>query len=377
MRKLIIAALSAMLVAGFISGAQAKVSGNCSNCHTMHNSQNGQLTNSSGPQEFLIKAGGGTRTICWGCHGQGTTSNVDTYGAPQVMHTNATDLAGGNYAYVTGAKSLGTGASFSTAGHNVKDTGVTDTLTTPPGDQHATGINNTNANTTLTCSGVYGCHGDRSVSGVGLSIKGAHHYADTALKFGTINTANQALSSGSTGTKVGSSFRFLMGVKGAEVSNWQNSSSANHNEYFGAISKGTESTATVAGANTISGLCGECHGKFHGPAVNDIAGATGSSPWLRHPTDVILPNTAGSEYLGYTTYNVTAPVARQSITNNLAAPVSTVTPGTDVVMCLSCHTAHASKNYKMMRWDYKSNPATGGSLATALSGCNVCHTSKN
>jgi hypothetical protein len=43
-------------------------------------------------------------------------------------------------------------------------------------------------------------------------------------------------------------------------------------------------------------------------------------------------------------------------------------------MCLSCHRAHASSNFKMMRWDYKGWPAC---LPGCTNGCNVCHTTKN
>ncbi len=358
-----------LLVLMLSAGVQAKVTGNCSNCHTMHNSQNGSRVDASGPNEFLLNKGGGTVTTCWGCHAQGTANNIDSItGAPQVMHTNAADLAGGNYAYIKGFKSLGTGATTLNAGHNVADTGVTDSvLTSPPGDQNATGVTNIN----LTCAGQYGCHGDRSIATVGLAVKGAHHYNDTALKFGTINTANQALSTGTTGQKVGSSYRFLMGVKGGENANWEATvSSSNHNEYSGAANKGVEAAISSPGNTySINGLCAECHGKFHGPAAGDITNSTGS-PWLRHPTDIVLPNSG--EYTAYNTdnsYNPTVPLARQTIPN---APIGTVTPGTDVIMCLSCHRAHASANYKMLRWDIKN-----ATLSTAISGCNVCHTSKN
>ncbi|NOZ26181.1 MAG: cytochrome c3 family protein, partial [Nitrospirae bacterium] len=61
-----------------------------------------------------------------------------------------------------------------------------------------------------------------------------------------------------------------------------------------------------------------------------------------------------------------------SLTDGLTAAIGTVTAGTDRVICLSCHRAHGSPYFKMLRWDYRST-----TLATALSGCNACHTSKN
>jgi hypothetical protein len=78
---------------------------------------------------------------------------------------------------------LGTGTTITNVGHNVTDTGVTDAdLTTPPGDENATGVTNLN----LTCAGTLGCHVNRATAGVGASMKGAHHTNDAVLKFGVL-----------------------------------------------------------------------------------------------------------------------------------------------------------------------------------------------
>lgn len=372
--RLMLFVLSSLLLALgsllYASSLEAKVTGNCSNCHTMHNSQNGQcqakvysggsLSSTCTPQGFLLKGD------CLGCHGQGTSSNIITNGnIPQVLHSNTTDLAGGNFAYITGAGGKSRiGADQNTAGHNIVDLGSSfkDTvLTAPPGDQHSTGITNNN----FTCAGIYGCHGDRTVTGELQSIKGAHHADDSVLKFGSINTDAQ-------GGNTGLSYRFLKSVKGGEDADWQATSTpTDHNEYFGWTSMGN-SSATAPANNTISGLCAECHGNYHGDAT-DISGRSDigtQSPWFRHPTDISL--LSSGEYLGYTAYSTIVPVARTTIPSS---PSATVTPsGTtdDIVMCLSCHMAHASPYFKMMRWDYKGWPANGG-----INGCNVCHTSKN
>ncbi len=55
----------------------------------------------------------------------------------------------------------------------------------------------------------------------------------------------------------------------------------------------------------MSGFCSTCHGTFH--LQNDAAGN-----FVRHPTDYALPNK--TEYAAYTTYDLTAPVARTSLT---------------------------------------------------------------
>ncbi len=346
---------------------EAKVTGNCSNCHTMHNSQNGQPMNfdsSATPNAYLL------RGTCIGCHGQnpsGAQNIIPLGNIPQVLHAATTDLAGGNFAYTTGAKTRQTGTDSNTAGHNpAVDLGSAyrDTvLASPPGDQHTTGITNVN----FACAGQYGCHGNRTVVTDELSaIKGAHHTDDAVFKFGSINLSGQG---GSTGL----SYRFLLGVKGGEDTNWQaTSSSTDHNEYLGDTSMGG-SSATVPANNTISGLCAECHGNYHGTTASEAGSA---SPWYRHPTDTSM--TATGEYTAYTSYSFTAPVARTQSWSGWGSGGSasgTVGPsGTtdDIVMCLSCHRAHASPYFKMMRWDYKGWPASGGT-----NGCNVCHTSKN
>ncbi|MBU4242703.1 MAG: hypothetical protein KKF52_05730 [Nanoarchaeota archaeon] len=296
-----------------------------------------------------------TRGDCIGCHAYnsgGGANEVSIGGSlvPQVWHAG-TDLAAGNFKYIATDTD-------DAKGHNVAAIAVESTITTsPPGDEHSSGIT-----TDLTCAGVKGCHGDRGVTDETTSVKGAHH--------GNVNgLINAATSTG----EVADSYRFLKGVYGHEnmhaTYKYQNYNTQYHNEYWGNVSATEGTSATAPAGNTISGLCGECHGTFHGDA--DIGGDT-SSPFTRHPTDVVLKGSG--EYTNYTTYSVVAPVARTDITtvntagvNNLVAP-----GGNAVIMCLSCHGAHATNYYKMMRWDYKN-----ASLLTALEGCVVCHTSKD
>jgi hypothetical protein len=181
-----------------------------------------------------------------------------------------------------------------------------------------------------------------------LAIKGAHHGDDTPPLAGSL-------------TDVAKNYRFLLGIKGKEDTDWeQDVVNTSHNEYQGATDFATNTT--------ISYLCGECHGNSGGGGFHNSTGVGNVSPWLRHPTDALLKSTG--EYADYTTYSMVAPVARpnpDSVTNT-----TVVTPGTDIIMCLSCHRVHASPYFKMMRWDYKGWPASG-----ETNGCNVCHTSKN
>ncbi|MBI5055082.1 MAG: hypothetical protein HZB61_00500 [Nitrospirae bacterium] len=363
-----------------ISPLSAAITGDCSNCHTMHDSQNGSATatfgaagqpwTGTGPYRMLTKGD------CLGCHGMGTANKIETLAGnsiPQVYHTDASgDLAGGNFAYLTGAK--GSGASDA-KGHNVTDLGNSDdTLTGPPG-YHGTP---TDFGTTLNCSGARGCHGTRSGNS-SASIKGAHHKNVD----GQCDTADQ----------IYNSYRFLNGVKGFENMGsykWQNKDASNHNEYYGAITPMTyDGTCTIChiapiptggikpSSNTISAFCGTCHRAFHVINQLDVTQGIGddtTSPFLRHPTDIVIPNSG--EYANYNQgnlnqYSVEAPVARTTVSSSIS---STVTPGADAVMCLSCHVAHASNYADMLRWDYSAMIAGGGTNGT---GCFTCHTSKD
>jgi len=353
----VIAAMS--LIAVFSGPALAEISGQCSNCHTMHNSQGGDsmaFDGSSGPYSSL------TRGTCFGCHGQGTGDNIVTVGGseiPQVYHTDSTDLAAGNYRYiVTGGDAKG---------HNVVEIdGVDATLTTPPGWAHSFPEMRDN----LACSGKYGCHGLPIAPADGSSMGGSHHQNVD----GRCDTADE----------VSNSYRFLISVKGFEnmgTHKYQNLDANNHNEYFGATEPGGASSPCVGchsmhappptftvPNNSISGFCGTCHYHYH---VLDGIGGSASGPFIRHPSDVVLP--VGGEFAGYTAYDVSAPVGRTTVPSSIS---STVTPGTDVVTCLSCHMAHASPYDDMLRWDYATMQAgtTGGA---AGSGCFACHTEKD
>ena len=136
---------------GFLSNSsQAKITGACCNCHTMHNSQNseplatygadGRPWKGTGPYPALV------RGTCLGCHGMGDAGKIAVIGGseiPQVYHTDTEDLAAGNFAYILGDK--GTGASDA-KGHNVIELGKIDgDLTEAPGvtDGHGPTVLNT------------------------------------------------------------------------------------------------------------------------------------------------------------------------------------------------------------------------------------------
>lgn len=321
------------------------------------------------------------RGDCYGCHAQGGGVSLYPIGVdriPQVYHSGPSniDLAGGNFGYID--NTAGTGAS-DTKGHNISDlTGPDGTLYGPPGGivqgSHNDGgnVNTTN----LKCAGTNGCHGNRYFSMVDPNyegVTGAHHD----------NVSGQVDPTGGD-MEPGHGYRFLVGAKGYEDTDWQFTKSAiDHNEYFGL---GTPASLGCSGAlnchgaggirppnGTISEFCATCHGNFHTLATSTSSGvgSIAASPFIRHPSDYSLP--AAGEYASYTVYKTESPIARLAV---LAASNSTVTPGNDAVMCLSCHVAHGSDYDDMLKWDY-ATMTVGAGGAAAGTGCFACHSGKD
>ncbi|MCD6429982.1 MAG: hypothetical protein J7L57_02040 [Deltaproteobacteria bacterium] len=356
--------------------SQAKVSGPCSNCHTMHNSQDGLAMNfddDTQPNQHLLRT-----SNCIGCHAQDYGSNVVDFSGcqvPQVLHTD-TDLAAGNFAYIDGTK--GSGAS-PTKGHNVVDFFLQDPthLWPPGGPLKNAGAGIVHPDTLLplfTCAGLNGCHGNTHIVDPISSMQGAHH----------ANSGDKPI-----GDTVGNSFRFLLGVEGLEVSDWENRNSTHHNEYKKDLHQSTGPWVDSCGwchgpdnpRHAISGdvmppgsgtayLCMRCHPGFH-------SGNLSGSPWFRHPANVAIPDF--SEYSYYTVYNVDAPVSRNILPDS---PSPVVTPyrgaqgqGNDFVTCISCHKAHATDYPDLLRWDYDADIKAGN--GNSGEGCFICHTTKD
>jgi hypothetical protein len=334
--------LGAVLFAGV---GEARMKGRCKDCHSMH---------ASTPFPVLTKGG------CVGCHGRipDGTENIITIGKvriPQILHhMEDGDLASGNFYYVAD----GYNPDYS-KGHNVLGISHQEsvpTMNTPPGFIGDVVIPGGKGpvywppEQQLTCSGTWGCHGNRTIEDPYLSLYKAHH------------THNGEID----GSTNGKSYRFLYGITGVEHPNWEYlATTDDHNGYKGDFNHNT--------MDTISYLCGECHGKFH-PSSN-LGGAkdVGSNftIWLRHPADISFSNVHGgfgsSEFLGYTTYSLESPVAYFNPTGK-----EKVVDSNSIVMCLSCHRAHASNFSDALRWDY-------GNIIAGISttgGCLVCHTNK-
>ena len=365
-----------------VSNAGAKVTGVCSNCHTMHNSQNGSTANANGPYGYLLN------DTCVGCHSNSDGNATIVNGTPMVLTSteptyppdgsSSSTLAGGNFYWLVN----GNGSyDKNTLGHNVVSiSGVSQDPNTTDGPPGGFGTSDFNS-----CG--Y-CHGKGQLGDCTSCHVPRHHTEDHPDNYNNVvdesNGFYRFLGRQWTNTALPSavynnikSFHNNAGVKGIEDSSWeQNPSSTAHNEYAGETS---HTSGLSGGYDSISDWCGGCHGEFH---YRTNQGAVGNgSPWLRHPTDFKLGDATGTEYIYNTTdgtnfgpYNPLVPIARADIDSYDGSGPSSTVSGDDQVQCLSCHRAHGSPYPDMLRWDYSTcNAGTPNSNC----GCFVCHTKKD
>ena len=352
-----------------ISSAEAKVGGVCYNCHTMHNSQDGTSVlmtgTGTGWNEFSKLSGGSLQsapagnllvTNCVGCHSSTTSDPTVTVGGstiPIVYNSSVptTPLAGGNFYWV---------ASDDTKGHNVYGIANTDgNLSTAPGrnmDGCTNSCHDTLADPPGTDNknrgGCQGCH-----------VFTAHH-DDSRPWYRFLKGHGQPQFSTDPNSD---SKDYPDYVTGVEDDDWEQETSIDHNWYKGYAGP-LVASATLKDTKTISTFCGGCHKEFHRKSNQFFTGIGDTGAWIRHPTDIALPLTG--EYAAYkakTGYSTEAPVAFTDPSNP-----SDTTGG--VVMCLSCHRPHGSDQPDMLRWDYKTMVAGGGSNSK---GCFTCHTTKD
>ncbi|WP_162148578.1 cytochrome c3 family protein [Desulfuromonas sp. TF] len=408
--------------------------GDCSACHTMHNSYEGQAVAKKSDYAGGVYTGTSSTVTplanllkydCIGCHATnpaGTMKKIVDYGGnevPQVMHADPTgDLAGGNFRYIN------TGGAGNHSGHNVKELFAGDpnyAQGNAPGQYrgdstHSVVYTDVTNFDTFSCAGAGGCHGTRSqllsgstndngtagdttddtfenaVKRTGMAaIAGSHHKITDGVKDAT----NVAVPTQHDADYVAAGYRLIPGLKGfgndVDGDRWENVDENSHNEYYGKPgakvgqscgdchvegndgangglgSRMTWDSILVVPNNSQSGFCTTCHGLFH--TVGDGSDGNGTSgAFLRHPSDYVLPT--GGEFEDMTTYNVNTKVARQDITGGQSA---SVTAGSDMVMCLSCHGSHATPYRHMLTFDYDAQVAGNGDPGD---GCLACHTSK-
>lgn len=353
------------LIIGTAGISWAKVTGLCSNCHTMHNSQNGDPMVVDGPgtgwaggklasgtsqasQKYLLVTG------CVGCHSSVTDETIVTVGnsrIPIVFNVNGYPssnlLAGGNFYW------LSKGSSYDGYGHNVLGISAEDTeLSEAPGKKpgctkscHYSLAKKPESQQYSNDGGCEGCH-----------YKVYHHLDNDRYRFLEGHQGD-----GGSGGSGGSNW-YVIGV---EDKDWEQDPSFGTNRYQGRDrTQAPFGTGSLNSTQTISSFCAGCHKEFHN--TSDIGS---NSPWIRHPSDVLLPESG--EYDAYDPVNA----------YSAEAPVAWVNPQTPVrsqavVMCLSCHRPHASDQPDILRWDYD-NMRAHDAGEWAGTGCFTCHTEKD
>lgn len=320
----------------FAGTAQAAVSGQCSDCHTMHNSQGGGDFPGVGPEapysSLLVND-------CLGCH---TTTSADPLsddaGYPYVAGSGFSDdncLAGGFF----------TTTNFLQTDNNSNNEHSMGTTALPAGYNATWYTGDTDG---FGCAGSNGCHGNHVDENDMDAIAGGHHNTDSAYRILYVDT--EALG--------GSSALTVSAVDGVPTADYEEALIANTS--YGTAAASLDHNVYSADAvadNTISELCAVCHGNFHG------AGATSNSTWIRHPTDVVIP---GDWIIGDETNTLTDSDNKRNPVGWDGAVEDT---GERKATCISCHRAHGTANADLLRWAYSTQDAGSG----VDYGCLGCH----
>ena len=314
----------------------AAVSGVCSNCHTMHNSQGGSPMGLADPQSALLL------NDCLGCHTTtGTDPLSDDKGYPFVKLGSATDsncLAGGFFQ-----------TNAVTSDNNANKNHDIGSQADPAGFDGGENTWYSGDTNGLSCAGTNGCHGNETDLDDMAAISGGHHNPSSAYRilyvdgdpvigYGAVDYEELIIKTPAT-TPV------------TTVGNTQNV-----NIY---------SAGTVGGSEaTISELCAKCHGVFHGADGTPANGTTNAvDEWIRHPSDETLPSTWEMGAGGYVFDGDDAK------NNPFGYDNATYTTTKTQVTCLSCHRAHGTDNDDLLRWAYNDQNAGSG----IDYGCLGCH----
>jgi len=348
MKKLFIVVVLILVSLVFANGQSFAITGACSGCHTMHNSQNGTVV-AAGTTYGQPAYGQLLLGDCLACH---TKLGGAAPTAPKVD----TDVAGSMTA--SGSWNLNTLAD--TNQHNISVIGVL-SFGNPEGT-NSTGVapGGTFTAANLTCAGANGCHGSGNVAYNAAiptgqnGLNGYHHNSiagGAGYRFLRVRGDNNPAVLGT-------------GVGGSGSTDWEmgGATATNHNVYMG-------KAYNAALGNSFSDFCNNCHPTFHaaGDAATDQGGATGA--FTRHPTDRQISGVlAGAITVDYNAN----PFVWSDTTGISSTAAYTVTAAAEVG-CVSCHRSHASDQPDLLRFDYATQQAGNG---TSTVGCLGCHVSQ-
>jgi hypothetical protein len=376
----------------------------CDGCHTMHNSSgNAQMNNINGTagtglfqgKNFLLK-GTDDSSTCLNCHAKadtwasGKTSNnyhVMTYPVPAVGTAPAERGPGGDFAWIkqtytaVGPRSNVTNLG-DRHGHNVVavDYGmIADVaLTYAPGGTYAASA--------LSCAS---CHDPHARARITDATTGAIAYPQLGQAVLPIGESGSYVGNLPDANEAVGTYRFLAGANYSQLS-YVNGTPFNADPpvarapstYNTTIAGGTGGVRVAYGAG-MSEWCANCHRSIHNDNVN--AGNTalihpaGNSALLTATANDLLGNAAGTtianiynaykksgDLTGTSASSFTSTVPYEAGTKALATldalqgTNAGPTTGTENVMCLSCHRAHAGGFPNMGRWNLQGSFITEG-----------------
>jgi hypothetical protein len=396
-----------VLAAGFCLGwplpATAIITGPCTNCHTMHNSQgsasqaftaaewntSGDLTGtpSSTPLSNLLK------TDCVGCHTSASDATVIEVGVgggtskiPIVYNTGGpaagTELAGGNFYWTVGD---------SNKGHNVAGIAPLDGLPYAPGKTGGVCGNSCHESLVDPVDPGSAPSGHDQTGCEGCHLMVGHHDVGVSGGTGPGNSYRFLSGHGGTGLSkfVENGITLSAGADTFEGVNWgrQNGDhNLDRNLYMPQDSIYDPSSSPYL---PLGRWCGGCHGQFHAfgdydpvlMVTNINGGDTDedptTNPWMRHPSGVYIPDAgefslaAGGVLDGNSVYDPEfgIPLARGNYDRTANVEYG------DQVICISCHKAHGSEWPNALRFDYDQNNAHSG--FNRDNGCFFCHRAKD
>lgn len=353
MKKVLTTMFFALLAVTMVVGyADAKVKGNCADCHTMHTSQGGTMNSNwdleSDGGDGYIPRGNLLANTCEGCHTNTADTTMYNAGAttpiPYVKALSApTNYLAGGY--------------FTDGGGSHNDNSHTLGSTATPAGYSAEGFAYNGETEGLSCAGTSGCHGALNQSDQYGAVNGGHHESkDIASAYRFLRAYDSSNAAG-------------VNVAGAdqEASDFELALNTGTPETTEAHNIYAASPASGAG---ISELCAKCHSDFHG-GDDTGSGDPAGSPWKRHPTDYAIP----SDWDIATDFDTDWTNDAQAWRDNPLGFSNTASPtaATAQVVCISCHRAHGSPYSDNLRWDYDTMLAGQEAGSQVEYGCLGCH----
>lgn len=369
-------ALVAGPAAAFHDGGVA----NCDGCHTMHNSLGNQAVIPGSTQftgnAFLLK-GSDASSTCLNCHARNTQRSYAamTYPVPAATNPPLQMSPGGDFAYLGKTYSWTAHGSNRTVpgerhGHNIiaADFGLSadTTLTTAPGGNYDA--------TKLGCNSCHDPHGKTRILSTG--VQDSNNTIGVASE--PIRESGSYGAMPSTGEAVGV-YR-LLGGKGYVPQTYSGGPAFNNDAPIAVVpSNYNRSEATtetrVAYGKGMSEWCANCHAGIHANSLSTLRHPAGNGALISKYTNNYnayvksgdLTGTVATSYSSLVPYEEgtddRASLALRAV--NDGSQTAGPSTGTENVMCLSCHRAHASAFSSMGRWDFSATFVTENGVYTA------------